>query len=418
MSQFPGQFAQLPKKPGFLQRLKRVLMAASPLHNANRIVALITSLVVVGIIGLTGYFGTRIIALIPAPSTASEQVEISSLPETKTQETEKSNATTSTNNPGSPSNPSSTPQTDQSTSYSEPSQGVDPTEGPTENPVNTPVAKPVMKTDGALLSWSFTNTATGTFTAEKAYSEFNNANGVVTTYSVAAADSLYVEKQGSDAYLVKKMPKGSYNARSGSPLRHSMAIDWKLNKPLTSGYFAYNFKTSANFDGVKGGKMPGLCGGTCPSGGDQTTNAPRLPDGGNNPAGKAIGWSGRNMWQSDGHLIQYFYHPNQTSKYAPGYSYRYASGGRTYINDNKWHSIEHYVKVNTPGKSDGVFQAWFDGTRVLNLQNIRFRDDTSYAIDTLMFSVFFGGGDASFATTKDEYLYFDDFVLSRKPITH
>jgi hypothetical protein len=74
--------------------------------------------------------------------------------------------------------------------------------------------------------------------------------------------------------------------------------------------------------------------------------------------------------------------------------------------------------MNTPGKTDGVFQAWFDGTRVLNLQSIRFRDDTSYAIDMLMFSVFFGGSDETFATSKDEYLYFDDFVLSTSPVTH
>jgi hypothetical protein len=413
MSQFPYQVAGPPKKPGIFYRIKKFLLFLSPFHNANRTAATITLLAVLVVTSLVGYGASRIVALtveqvvkpIQIVSEAEQQAETLAAPDTRLHE-DAGIATT-------PDEQSATPAAPPAANAP-----YQPTEESTENPVSTAPVKRSMKTAGALLSWDFNSSQLGVFTASRASETFNNTHGRITTYSVAAADSLFVEKDGGDGYLVKKMPKGSFNARSGSPLRHSMAINWKLNTPMTSGYFAYNFKTSPNFDSVKGGKIPGLCGGTCPSGGDQTTNAPRLADGGNNPAGKATGWSGRNMWQTGGHLIQYFYHPNQTTKYGPGYNYRYASGGRTYINDNKWHSIEHYVKMNTPGKTDGVFQAWFDGTRVLNLQNIRFRDDTSYAIDMLMFSVFFGGGDASFASTKDEYLYFDDFVLSRNPITH
>jgi hypothetical protein len=411
MNEFPYPVAGPPKKPGFSHYLKRFLAFISPFHNTNRTVAVVTLVAVVAVIGGVGYGASRIVAL--TVETIVAQVEEISQPEVTIEETP-SAPSTSPNTEG-----SGTPATPEDESPSAPATGANqPIESPTDNPTSPAPVKGTMKTNGALLSWNFNNTPSGTFTATRANETFNSGNGRVTAYSVSAPDSLYIEKEGADGYLVKKMPKGSYNARSGSPLRHSMAINWTLNSPMTSGYFAYNFKTSPGFDGVKGGKIPGLCGGTCPSGGAQTTNAARLTDGGNNPAGKAVGWSGRNMWQGGGHLIQYFYHPNQTSKYGPGYSYRYASGGRTFINDNKWHTIEHYVKMNTPGKTDGVFQAWFDGTRVLNLQNIRFRDDTSYAIDMLMFSVFFGGGDQTFAATKDEYLYFDDFVLSRNPITH
>lgn len=414
MDQFPFPVAGPPKKPGAGYYLKKAFSYVSPFHNPNRTAAVVTLIAVLGVLGGTAYGASRIITLTVEQTVTPLKTEDTAV--APSSETPTTSEIPTSEEAGVPSSPSQ--QSSGGGSQPTPSAPIQPIESPTENPTTPPPAKRAMKTTGALLAWDFNGIQPGVFTANRANETFNNGNGRVTTYSVSAPDSLYLEKEGADGYLVKKMPKGSFNARSGSPLRHSMAIDWKLNTPLTSGYFAYNFKTSPNFDSVKGGKIPGLCGGTCPSGGYQTTNAPRLADGGNNPAGKAIGWSGRNMWQTGGHLIQYFYHPNQTTKYGPGYSYRYASGGRTFINDNKWHSIEHYVKMNTPGKTDGVFQAWFDGTRVLNLQNIRFRDDTSYAIDMLMFSVFFGGGDASFATTKDEYLYFDDFVLSRNPITH
>lgn len=414
MNEFPFPVAGPPKKPGIGYSLRKILRYLSPFHNPNTTAAIFTLIAVLGVVGGTAYGASRIIA-VTIEQTQPAHTADQGVAQTPIESSSPSN-TVPNEDAGVPTLPSQ--QSSGSGNQPTPSAPVQPIESTTDNPTAPAPVKRSMNTSGALLSWDFNGSQPGVFSATRANETFNNGNGRVTTYSVSAPDSLYVEKEGSDGYLVKKMPKGSYNARSGSPLRHSMAIDWKLNTPLTSGYFAYNLKTSPNFDSVKGGKIPGLCGGTCPSGGDQTTNAPRLADGGNNPAGKAIGWSGRNMWQTGGHLIQYFYHPNQTTKYGPGYSYRYASGGRTYINDNKWHSIEHYVKMNTPGKTDGVFQAWFDGTRVLNLQNIRFRDDTSYAIDMLMFSVFFGGGDASFATTKDEYLYFDDFVLSRNPITH
>ncbi len=428
MNQFPHPYTPPPKESGVSYRAKKLLAFLSPFHNRNRFVGLLTCCFVIlsisGVAYATSHFAG--IAVIPKSigQSSSTSAGIEDAKRSQTSNDTSPGSTTSDRGGNSEQitdpNKSTDSQDDSSTPASPPAPNTlnQPTEGNTENPLTPIPAKRIMNTTGALLSWNFDSTPSGSFTADRANQTLNNANGHMTTYSVSAPDSLYVEKSSNDGYLVKKMPKGSFNARSGSPLRHSMAIDWRLNTPLKSGYFAYNFKTSPNFDSVKGGKLPGLCGGTCPSGGEQTTDAPRLADGGNNPAGKAIGWSGRNMWQAGGHLIQYFYHPNQTTKFGPGYSYRYASGSRTYINDNKWHSIEHYVKMNTPGKADGVFQAWFDGTRVMNLQNIRFRDDTGYAIDMLMFSVFFGGGDASFATTKDEYLYFDDFVLSKAPITH
>ena len=45
----------------------------------------------------------------------------------------------------------------------------------------------------------------------------------------------------------------------------------------------------------------------------------------------------------------------------------------------------------------------------------RFRDVDDFAIDTLYFSTFFGGGSSSWATTADEVVWFDDFEIRALP---
>ena len=46
----------------------------------------------------------------------------------------------------------------------------------------------------------------------------------------------------------------------------------------------------------------------------------------------------------------------------------------------------------------------------------RFRDIDTFAIDGFWLATFFGGGDDTWNATKDEYLYFDDFVISTERI--
>ena len=57
-------------------------------------------------------------------------------------------------------------------------------------------------------------------------------------------------------------------------------------------------------------------------------------------------------------------------------------------------------------------QAWLDGTQVLDVNNIRFRDAETFAIDGFYFSTFFGGSGDQWNTSKDEVAFFDDFRIS------
>ena len=116
------------------------------------------------------------------------------------------------------------------------------------------------------------------------------------------------------------------------------------------------------------------------------------------------------MWRRSGDAVQYVYHPDQPGIYGEDFpwSRRFLPG--------RWHTVEHRIVMNTPGLHDGVLQTWFDASQALDVDSLRFRDVGNFAIDQFYLSTFFGGGDPSWAPAKDEYVSFDDFVISTAPI--
>ena len=158
-------------------------------------------------------------------------------------------------------------------------------------------------------------------------------------------------------------------------------------------------KVGDDFEFVRGGKLPGLVGGEANTGGNR-------PDG-------TDGWSGRIMWSGDGTLFQYVYNPDQPGRYGEGFSWE-----MPVLEPGTWHLVETRIVMNTRGEADGVLQSWLDGQQVLDVDDMRFRFVDDFAIDALYFSTFFGGSGPSWAPVKDEYVYFDDFVIATEPITH
>ena len=112
------------------------------------------------------------------------------------------------------------------------------------------------------------------------------------------------------------------------------------------------------------------------------------------------------MWRRGGEAVQYVYHPDQPGVYGEDFRWdrRFEPG--------RWHRVEHRFVMNAPRDNDGVIQTWFDGMPALSVDDLRFRDVNSFAIDHFYISTFFGGGDETWAPTKDEYILFDDFVVS------
>ncbi len=71
--------------------------------------------------------------------------------------------------------------------------------------------------------------------------------------------------------------------------------------PRNAYYMEYDVRFGARFDFVLGGKLPGLCGGECNTGG-------QLPTG-------YDGWSTRYMWRKKGAGVIYAYHPDQPTRF-------------------------------------------------------------------------------------------------------
>ena len=242
-----------------------------------------------------------------------------------------------------------------------------------------------------IYSNDFNDDSIGKYTLDNLKNDWNNpswSNGV-TSGRVQIID-------GAEAFEGHSMrilyPKGV----------SSSGVQWQLNfdRSYNELYASFMVKFAYDFDFVRGGKIPGLAGGEANTGG-------HVPDG-------TDGWSARMMWFTAGKIVQYVYHPDQPGKW--GESFPWNVGGQRYFTPGIWHCVETRIKINTPGKRDGIIQSWFDGELALDVKDLRFRDTNDFAIDLFYFSTFFGGSGPSYAPSKDEYAYFDNFIISTGPV--
>ncbi len=162
-------------------------------------------------------------------------------------------------------------------------------------------------------------------------------------------------------------------------------------------YLSYRVRFAAGFDFVKGGKLPGLVGGSAPTG------CIAAPD----------GFSARGMWRTGGAAVQYMYFPEKVQSCGDDYPYL-ANANAVNFARGTWHTVAHRLVMNTAGQHDGILQAWFDGELVLDLSDFLYRaTGATYGIDALYFSTFFGGSDASWAPETAQIADFDDFVITK-----
>lgn len=167
------------------------------------------------------------------------------------------------------------------------------------------------------------------------------------------------------------------------------------------------------FNFTRGGKLPGLGGGSSPGGGSKDTD----------------GFSARIMWRVNNfenkhkiknsykaYICQYVYYPEKDPKKNWGLDINWSNpktGNKIYIVPGKWHTIKIRVKLHV-GKD--LIESWLDGNKVLSKKLTLRGENQKFGIDNLSFSVFFGGNTPSWAPKKTEYIYFDDFMISDKDI--
>ena len=154
----------------------------------------------------------------------------------------------------------------------------------------------------------------------------------------------------------------------------------------------YRIRFDGNFPWTRGGKIPGLGGGTAPTGCVTTTGA---------------GFSARMMWRGGGELIGYVYDNDQSTdcgnSLTTGYTFR----------ANTWHHIKERVRINTGRNRDGVLQISVDDRMVLNASNRAYTNEgPGQQIDVVLFHSFFGGSNAAWAPGRDCTISFSDLHVT------
>lgn len=78
----------------------------------------------------------------------------------------------------------------------------------------------------------------------------------------------------------------------------------------------------------------------------------------------------------------------------------------------RWVCVEAHLKLNTPGKKDGLAGLWIDGKLDAERQGMDYRGTyTDHTINAVFLEAYWNKG-----STKDQYRWYDDFVVSTQPI--
>jgi hypothetical protein len=177
----------------------------------------------------------------------------------------------------------------------------------------------------------------------------------------------------------------------------------KLDKNYETLYCKYKVKFSKDFDWKLGGKLPGFRGG-------ERVKCKIHP-------GK--GFTSRIMWREKGMMHQYVYYPKDNSNYGRGFWWNDLTSKkmeRLKFKPGKWHTIKIKIKMNNNWRDPGHLICWLDG-KLAMYQDIKLRPKgDKYGTEFLMFTVFFGGNDKSFAPKRDSKIYFDEIIISDKDI--
>lgn len=180
-------------------------------------------------------------------------------------------------------------------------------------------------------------------------------------------------------------PRGQWGSRrSGAQIKFGISA-------TQSATCRYRLRFGPDFEFVKGGKLPGLAGGTATSG-------KKRPDG--------SGWTARLMWRQRGEAVLYLYHMDQRKDYADDFPL-----GVRFV-PNRWYQIRQRVQVNEPDLANGAVQIWVDGRQVLNQQNLRLRSGDQAPVDCFYFSTFFGGNGEEWAPKTDQSIDFAQMSVS------
>ncbi len=204
--------------------------------------------------------------------------------------------------------------------------------------------------------------------------------------------------------LMVKYPKGKVKTNDSG--MHTKVF-WNNFESFEELYFSYNVYIPEDFEFRAGAKLPGLA--------YQTRDR---------------NMSLRLMWRYDG-LLE-FYNHFETRPSWDGWTasvnwslldpYDERGGpqpDQVKLQKGAWNHIEVYHKLNTPGQNDGIMRGWFNGELAIDItdnRDYRQLGEGDIKLNGIYLSTFFGGSSNDFKPTKDQYAYFDDFIVSKTRI--
>ena len=257
------------------------------------------------------------------------------------------------------------------TAASQPSALSDPAPG-RPNAASTPGSSTLgSSTPGSAAGGTFATAFGPQFDASKPFCKFSDekarvAHGIITV----------------------SYPAGSTAPSAGPPHGGAQICEPFAGGPRATATLTYQVKLPIGFQFVKGGKLPGLYGGSEPFSGGKHSSS---------------GWSMRVMWRKGGAGEVYAYIAG-----GRGYGEEYGKGNFTFLADGRFHTLTERVTINRPGLSDGSVTLSYDGVTAISQTGLSITN-TNTPIDGLFFSTFFGGHDKSWAPKVDQHIEFAGF---------
>lgn len=189
-----------------------------------------------------------------------------------------------------------------------------------------------------------------------------------------------------DDKIIAHFPAGSINPGNRDAPQGGLGFRDQFGEHR-EGCLTYELRFAPDFEFAKGGKLPGLYGGTDFSGCTDKT---------------ARGFSTRLMWGKRGTFFLYPYFADRDSRCGEVHG-----SGIVYAAPGAWHRIEQRIRLNDEGQANGAITTLIDGQVISVLEGRAI--SPGVAIEGLVFSTFFGGSNASWASPKDQSISFRSF---------
>ncbi|KAI0685578.1 hypothetical protein BC835DRAFT_510128 [Cytidiella melzeri] len=205
----------------------------------------------------------------------------------------------------------------------------------------------------------------------------------------------------------KSAPAGGFGFYMNGPKAFHERL--KSEKP-TEVVMAYEVMFQEDWEWGKGGKLPGMFGGT----GDSAYGCT-----GGRQSDRCKCFNLRLMWRENATAELYAYLPQTPSNthsllsvpprsiQHPDYGFSVGRGAWKFI-PGRWTAVAERLKMNNVGTADGEIEVYIDGRSVIHATGLIFRDEEAPEayVQGMHFQTFFGGHSPEWASPKHQRAWF------------